>query len=433
MKKKIAGLGISLAVILLLALNFIPGLSSQREQLLHKAKSLGAHYNLTSTADASYIRQIITKDPATSRTIMWQSDFEEHDSLVEIRLKGSKKENTFKAVNTRFTDNQVTRFLHEVQLKNLEPGKEYEYRVGYKDKRSSWHPLSTFQGTTFTVLIFPDSQSADYSGWAALARKAYQDHANASFFVNMGDLVDNGEQASQWDAWFTAVSPMIEAIPVVPVMGNHETYNMDWKVRQPESYLHFFSLPSGDPDHYKNEFYSFDYGAVHFVVLNTQSSELAPWEPNLTKDQITWFRKDMTSTNKKWKVVIMHKDPFQYAFNNRPGRHREEGFSEEGRTWMPLFDEYGVDVVLSAHLHTFRDRGHVFGFERSAQGPLYILTGIAGDVQYKGLWKRHHLDEYEAPQPEDRNYLVMNAAENELTFIGYDKTGREMHRTSVKK
>lgn len=384
MHKKLIGLAAAILAAGALALSFVPGLATRRNEIVHKARSLGAHYNLTSEADVAFVRQVMTKDPATSRTIMWQSEYEENGSLVEYRVKGAKEGESVPAENTRFTDDHVTRFLHEAHLTNLKPNTDYEYRVGYGDKRSEWYPLRTWDSPVFTALIFPDSQSADYSGWDRLAKKAYADHPDAAFFVNMGDLVDNGEQHSQWDAWFSAVSPMIERIPAAPIMGNHETYNMEWKVRRPEAYLHLFSLPSGDAEHYKNEFYFFDAGDVHFVVLNTQDRELGPWEPSLTEDQIAWFRQDMATTRKKWKVVLMHKDPLQYSFATRP-QPRAEGFSEEGRIWMPLFDEYHVDVVLSAHLHTFRDRGHLFGFERSETGPLYILTGIAGDVQYKGL------------------------------------------------
>ena len=40
---------------------------------------------------------------------------------------------------------------------------------------------------------------------------------------------------------------------------------------------------------------------------------------------------------------------------------------------MPIFDEFNVDLVLSAHLHSYRNRGHVRNFDRDASGPLYIL------------------------------------------------------------
>lgn len=200
----------------------------------------------------------------------------------------------------------------------------------------------------------------------------------------------------------------------------------------PEAYTHLFALPGNGSDQYKNQFYSFDYGDVHFVVLNTQDKELADFEPNLLADEQVWFKEDMAKTTKKWKVVLMHKDPLQYSFNNRP-EPRPEGFDPEGEAWMPLFDQYGVDVVLSAHLHTFRDRGHIKNFQRDPSGPLYIITGVAGNVRYPDLWKKHSLDEYVAPQPETDDYLVIAATANTLTFTGYLPSGEELHTVSVTK
>ena len=63
----------------------------------------------------------------------------------------------------------------------------------------------------------------------ATAQPAWQRNPDASFFVNMGDLLDNGEDNSQWNAWFGVVEPMAEKIPVAPLMGNHETYDLNWK------------------------------------------------------------------------------------------------------------------------------------------------------------------------------------------------------------
>lgn len=206
----------------------------------------------------------------------------------------------------------------------LTPGTSYEYRVGNDRKRSPWMPLETPAQGSFSALIFPDSQSADYSGWKALAQKAFKDHPDVSFFVNMGDLVDNGEHAYQWDAWFDALQGVIERIPVAPLLGNHETYTLDWKVRRPLAYLQLFQLPAGDA-RYAGEFYSFDVGEVHFTVLNTQDSELKAWEPNLLKDEAEWLRRDLAGTKKKWKVVLMHRDVLQYGFASRP-TPREEGF-----------------------------------------------------------------------------------------------------------
>ena len=409
---------------------FIPGVKTAAQQSLRTTKSLAAHNELTSNVDAMNIRQVITEDSETSRTIIWQTAMAEDDAVVEYHEQGQDEVYAVAATSEAFTDDGVTTYIHKATLTELSPGTAYEYRVGYGDKRSAWTPFHTAEGSSFKALIFPDSQSSDYSGWASLAQAAWQNNQDAQFFVNMGDLVDNGQSHYQWNAWFDAVGPMISRIPVVPIMGNHETYNTDWKMRMPEAYTHLFSLPHIDMDKYQNQFYSFDYGDIHFVVLNTQAQELADFEPTLNDDEVAWFKEDMAKTTKKWKVVLMHKDPLQYGFANRP-EPREEGFSAEGRLWMPLFDQYGVDAVLSAHLHTYRDRGHIKNFQRDESGPLYIITGVAGNVRYPSLWKQLSLDEYVAPQPETDNYMTLEATADKLTFRSFLPYGQLLEERSI--
>ncbi len=386
--------------------------------------------------DAFNLRQVITADSSVSRTVMWQSDAEEKDAFVEYRAAKDETaaiQTQKEHINDKFTDNGKTTYVHTVILKNLKPGTEYEYRLGYGNRRSQWYRLNTAQAhNNYKALIFPDSQSAKYKVWEDVAMPAWQRNRDARFFITMGDLVDNGEHAYQWNEWFTRVGPMISRIPAAPVLGNHETYTMDWKVRVPQAYLHYFQLPEGVPEAYKNQFYSFDYGDVHYVVLNTQMREMEEFYPNLLKDQLAWFKADMEKSKKKWNVVLMHKDVLRYGFLTRK-TPREEGFSEEGKTFMPLFDKYNVDVVLTAHLHTYRNRGRIYAFNRDTKGPLYILTGVAGDVRYPNLWKRHSLDVAIAPQPETNNYMVLEASADRLRFSCYLPDGTIIDEAEVKK
>lgn len=430
--KKIIAFSLAAAVIAAVsAYTWLPGTKTVARQGVKATKAAAAHYLSTDAVDASNIRQVITADSTTSRTFMWQSDYEEDNPVVEYRQAGDDTTiMQLPASSDAFSDDGVTTYIHTATITDLKPGTAYEYRVGAGDKRSSWQSFHTAQGSDFKALIFPDSQSSDYSVWAATAQPAWQRNQDAQFFINMGDLVDNGQDHYQWNAWFDVVSDMIARIPVVPLLGNHETYDKDWKVRMPEAYLHLFALPKLDLSKYQNQFYSFDYGDVHFVVLNTQSQELADFEPSLDEDEVAWFKEDMAKTTKKWKVVLMHKDPLQYGFANRP-QPREEGFSPEGRLWMPLFDQYGVDAVLSAHLHTYRDRGHIRNFQRDESGPLYLITGVAGNVQYPGLWKQHSLDEYVAPQPETDNYMTLEATDDSLTFRSFLPDGQLLEEKSI--
>ena len=430
--KKIIAFSLAAAVIAAVsAYTWLPGTKTVARQGVKATKAAAAHYLSTDAVDASNIRQVITADSTTSRTFMWQSDYAEENPVVEYRQAGDDDSlMQLPASSDAFSDDGVTTYIHTAAVSDLKPGTAYEYRVGAGDKRSDWQSFHTAQGHDFKALIFPDSQSSDYSVWAATAQPAWQRNQDAQFFINMGDLVDNGQDHYQWNAWFDVVGDMIARIPVVPRLGNHETYDKDWKVRMPEAYLHLFALPRIDREKYQNQFYSFDYGDVHFVVLNTQSQELADFEPSLDEDEVAWFKEDMAKTTKKWKIVLMHKDPLQYGFANRP-EPREEGFSPEGRLWMPLFDQYGVDAVLSAHLHTYRDRGHIRNFQRDESGPLYLITGVAGNVQYPGLWKQHSLDEYVAPQPETDNYMTLEATDDSLTFRSFLPDGQLLEEKSI--
>ena len=126
----------------------------------------------------------------------------------------------------------------------------------------------------------------------------------------------------------------------------------------------------------------------------------------------------------------MHKDSIRYK-NTKT--NWEPGINDIGETFMPIFDEFNVDVVLSAHYHTYRNRGHIRNFERNESGPLYIITGVAGDVRYQNLWINHPLDIVVAPQPETDNYMTMDVSENKLTLNAFLSDGTQIDSVSVTK
>lgn len=399
-----------------------------------QARGAAIHYDLLDEVEARNIRQVMTADPAHSRVIMWQSDYAVKEPVLEYRMEGKENGETVPVQAEKFTDGGKNTWIYRARISGLEPGQTYGYRIRDGKKATAWMSLKAFAGNTFKALVFPDSQSADYSAWKATAQPAWQRNQDAQFFVNMGDQVDNGQDASQWNAWFDVVELMAEKIPMATTVGNHETYDLNWKVRRPEAYMKLFNLPQNGYAQYPNRFYSFTVGDVHFVVLDTVFSEMKDLEPNLEQDEIQWFRKDMEQNRQKWNIVVMHKDPLRYAFNPATGRTgRDEGIEQEGKVWMPLFDEYGIDLVLSAHLHTYRNRGHIRDFRHNPDGPLYILTGVAGDVRYPGLWKQHPLDEYVAPQPETDNYLVMTKTDDELQLQAFLPDGTLLDTATMEK
>lgn len=380
------------------------------------------------------VHQVVASNNETGRTVMWEMPSNK-ENLLEYRKEGSSEIYQVKASGKELKGNRGIKdgMVYTAELTNLQKGSAYQYRTREGNEVSQWYPLKTDDGKAFKVIVTSDSQSSDYSDWANLVKTAYGKNKDAAFFIALGDLVDNGEDEYQWQTWFKDVEPMISEIPVAAALGNHEAYSLDWKNHMPDRYLTYFTLPDNGDKALRNHYYSFDWGDVHFAVLDTSLTEEKEWIPDLFEKQKAWLEKDLKKTDKKWKVVLMHKDPLQYGFEDPNRPHREEGFSSEGKTFMPIFDENHVDLVISAHLHTYRDRGRIYDFKRSEKGTVYVIDGLSGNVRYPNLWKKHALDEYVAPQPETDNYSILEANGNELVLTGYLPDETEMHRTVVTK
>ena len=389
-------------------------------------------------SESRYIRQIVAQDNSTSRTIMWQSDNSEADAVIEYRLEGAEKSQTIGATDKAFTDDGSTTYIHEATLTGLTPNTKYEYRVGYgTDRRSDWYRLETAGASVYDVLIYPDSQSGDYSQWEEIVKSSALRNPRTALYISMGDLVDNGEHAYQWRTWLNSIKPLSANVPLATTLGNHEMYTLDWKMREPYAYLNYFAVPPNGNEIFNRRYYSYDFGDVHYVVLDTMLYESNHEDnhdthhPDLYDVQIQWLRQDLAANTKKWTVVLMHRDPFQYAFD-RPGASRDVGFNEEGVLFMPIFDEFNVDLVLSAHLHSYRNRGHVRNFDRDASGPLYILTGIAGDAR-RPKWKEHPLDVYVAPDRDKNNYMTMTVTSNKLIVKAFLPDGTQLDESVIEK
>lgn len=137
-------------------------------------------------SESRYIRQIVAKDNSTSRTIMWQSDSSEPDAVIAYRLVGSDDIKTLSATDTAFTDDGSTTYIHEGTITDLTPDTKYEYRVGYStDSRSDWYSLETAGAGEYEVLIYPDSQSGDYSGWEQIVKNSAKRNPHASRSISI--------------------------------------------------------------------------------------------------------------------------------------------------------------------------------------------------------------------------------------------------------
>ena len=206
-------------------------------------------------------RQIVTEDIARARTIMWDAPSLPARALVEVRHGDSVRQ--IHAAYEWLSLSGEALYHYAASVTGLTPGAAHSYRIVMDEETTDWLPLAgadrSGKDASFEALIYADSQCTDFSILQAFLQTTMARHPNAAFFAALGDLVDNGELASYWARFLSAISPYASRLPFVPVMGNHECYGADWKNALPRGYLAAFCVPENGSARFSRYYYSFDW------------------------------------------------------------------------------------------------------------------------------------------------------------------------------
>ena len=362
-----------------------------------------------------FLRQVVTRDCRSSRTLMWQADAAENFS-VEWQLVGEEA--------AHFSEVERNDLIFSCALKNLKPASLYKFRIVSGGRATSWQDLRTAGDGEFQMLIFADSQCEHYEVWQRTAEAAQKNFPDAELVTVVGDLVDNGEADYQWRAWHAAAAKLLAGKIFAPVMGNHECYGVDWFNALPVGYLNQFALPDNGTKNLGGYFYSFDYGAAHFFILNTQFAELEKFHPNMQSAQEYFFRRDAANANRPWKIVLMHKDIYDYA---------RDDFNDIAEKFLELFDELEIDLVFTGHLHTYRNRGKIFARKKSSRGTTYILCGRAGDQKYVEPHSTIDDVSFKNLREEPESFIVLNVSAAEINLTAQTVDGKILDNFTLSK
>ena len=127
----------------------------------------------------------------------------------------------------------------------------------------------------------------------------------------------------------------------------------------------------------------------------------------------------------------MHKDVLAYD-EYQAGTKKTGGISDVGHAFMPAFDAIGIDLVLTGHMHTYRNRGHIKAMKPAADGPVYIMGGPIGNEQYH-VPPDPVYDRTAIYQPTPENYLLLQSEKKQLTITDYTATGELIERFTLSK
>lgn len=195
--------------------------------------------------------------------------------------------------------------------------------------------------------------------------------------IGLGDL----SYQKTADCWFRIVSPLDINGRLKIALGDNEMF--PFKFTQ---YMKHFNMD--------RPFYSFDYGKVHFLALASAKNKVIPY--NQSSEQYKFAKNDLRAAhqNKDINWIVVYSFRAFYSSNTT-----HPGLDELQDLYHPLFDKYGVDVVLQAHNHNYQrtypinynetktftpiitDRD-TEKYNNDPKGPIFVTVGTGGEDLY---------------------------------------------------
>jgi hypothetical protein len=267
---------------------------------------------------------------------------------------------------------------HQVLLTGLRPDKRYFYAVGMADKTLASGPEYSFltaptHGKPTRILVTSDMQDENPRLLPALAQ--FANGRVPDLWLTTGDTGGDSDADFQRNL-FNSYADLLQQTVIWPCMGNHDSGLL------PE-FLDTFTLPTqgeasgvaSGTEHY----YSFNYGSIHCVVLNS-ISEIEDTSTN--GPMYAWLARDLAANDRDWLIAYWHYPPYTkggYDSDQDPDlRSMRENF-------LPLLEAQGVDLVLSGHNHIY-ERSYLldshYGLSTTLEPRTMIRNG--GDGRWDG-------------------------------------------------
>ena len=268
---------------------------------------------------------------------------------------------------------------HTVLLNGLSPATEYFYSIGNNAGTiagdASYHfgtsPVPGDAANT-RVWVIGDSGTANDNARAVRdAFKTWSASQAADFMVMLGDnAYNNGTDTEYQNAVFDTYPELLRQLPVWPTLGNHDGYSAD-SGTQSGPYYEIFDLPklaeAGGQSSFTEAYYSFDYGNIHFVVLDSYDSDRSTGG-----NMLQWLESDLALNDKPWLIGVWHHPPYTKGSHNSD---TEGGLIDMRQNALPILEAWGVDLVLTGHSHTY-ERSYLVDGHYGLSGTLDVGTNI---------------------------------------------------------
>jgi hypothetical protein len=285
-------------------------------------------------------------------------------------------------------------YVHHAELDRLRADTDYLYAVQHD---GSTPDAGTFRTAPrgrapFTFTSFGD-QATPLVTWDATGKAAFDANSSPAskdvvdgvetvaplFHLLNGDLCYANldvDRVRTWNNFFTNNSRSARFRPWMPAAGNHEIEKGNGPLGF-GAFQTYFGLPATDSDpELAGLWYSFTVGSVHVVVLQNDEVCLQDGGDNYVRGysggrQLAWLERDLAAARSSrqvdWIVVCMH----QVMISSADFNGADLGIRQ---AYGPLFDRFGVDLVVCGHEHDYERslavRGVMSGSETLTPNPV---------------------------------------------------------------
>ncbi len=278
---------------------------------------------------------------------------------------------------------------------DLQPETSYTYKIvenvlGVTSDTFNFTAVNPTKDS-FTFASFGDSQDTagnDGTLWNEILSKM----GNVDFYLHAGDICEDTKEESNWTSMLNTNREYLATTPIMVAAGNHDTrYKSDVNA----VFRHFNNnIPSANTDAERGYFYSFIYGNIKFIMLNTNLLTSGA-TGQLPTAQYNWLVSELQNNNAQWTIVTLHNPLYSVGkYGNEAGN---TGVTLDLREQLSdLFAQYGVDLVIQGHDHvlsktypigqgntplTSTGKQEINGvfYDVNPNAPIYIMHGPAGN------------------------------------------------------
>ena len=298
--------------------------------------------------------------------------------------------------NPLYRDVPLNTRQFEATLTNLKPATKYYYAVYDGDKRltpadkSYYFKTHPVPGANAPVHFWVVGDSGTGSKEQAQVHEAMVQHVQKTnhpidLYLHVGDMAyGSGTNKEFNNKFFKMYEPTLRNTVCWGSMGNHEGKTSKGSTGTGPFYDAFISpinaeaggLPSG-----KEAYYSFDYGKVHFICLDSHDLDRRP-----SGEMAQWLKADLEKTKAKFLVAFFHHPPYSKGSHNSDVEHR---LIEMREHIMPILESGGVDLVFTGHSHIYERSMLIDGaYQTPSVAEGVILDDGDGDPNGDGSYKK---------------------------------------------